>query len=230
MVPIPWGGRQGQRDGCRATVIGCRVKDVGQNEPKDQIWFWRKLRRILAIRKVCCHHFRMEDIKTIYFAQKIIHFSGWGPPNPETGGSRFSAPIEIGGVVEKGLTLHGFCFLNRPDINVSFELRIDRTEGTKAVPIERFDWRAIEGGHSNKRDMRRWKGRRTMETHVHAFSMNWSRSESRMKKANLPSARDLYTDLSSFEEARDYIGRRLRIKNIGVVERPPWEYDLFNGL
>ena len=99
--------------------------------------------------------------------------AGWLPPEPETDWVSFSAPLEIDGVVEAGFQLHGGCFKNFPDVNVSFELVMARSATTKRVVIERFDWRSLRGGHSNKR--RRLAGipSRTQRTHLHRFDLNY---------------------------------------------------------
>jgi hypothetical protein len=172
----------------------------------------------------------MHDILRLYFAEKTVRFTDWSKPNPETGVVYFDAPIEIGDVTETGVVLHGECVIDRPDCNVGFELRIQKQPGRRSVPIERLDWRSLEGGHSNVRAPRPWTGKRTSWTHVHAFTMNWSRSEKRIRGGVLKAARDLYKELDTFEDVRREAGKRLRIKNIHVVTRPEWVYNLFGGM
>lgn len=46
--------------------------------------------------------------------------------------------------------------------------------------------------------------------------------------STLPLAKDLNNTITSFEELREFTGKAFSIKNIEVVERPVWEYDLFN--
>lgn len=171
----------------------------------------------------------MYDIKRLYFAEKSIVFPGWSKPDPETQVVHFDAPVEIGGVTEAGLVLHGNCKIDRPDCHVSLELRIQRQPGKHAVSIERLDWRGLDGGHSNYRAKYPYSGREVGPTHLHAFSMNYSRSEGRMRKG-LRAARGLYCEPSTFEEVRTLAGKRMRINNIDVVERPNWVYTLFDGV
>lgn len=120
--------------------------------------------------------------------------------------------------------MHGNCLLDRPDRGLSFELRIQR----RAVGVERIDWRSLDGGHSNTRASKPWTGRGVSPTHVHAFSMNYSRSEGKMRK-RLKAARNFYCDFDSYELVLNIAGNRLRIKKIDVVERPNWRYNLFDG-
>lgn len=173
----------------------------------------------------------MASLKEIFEAEKEIgFFPGWSEPETETDYIWFDAPIEIGGVTETGLVLHGGCYAHRPDMNISFELRIAKTPGRRCMPIERFDWRSIEGGHSNLRGPKsEWSGRRTSDTHLHDFWMNWIEDEQRMRKGGVPFARDIDEELEDFAQVRGFVGNRLRIKNIDVVAEPDWVYDLFIG-
>lgn len=171
----------------------------------------------------------MATIKDVFESEKSISFfPGWSKPEPETDYVWFDAPVEIGGVTETGLVLHGGCYAQRSDCNVSFELRFSKAPGKKSLPIERTDWRSLEGGHTNPRRPRsEWSGRRVSETHLHEFALNWAHSEQRMRFGNLPTAREISTILNDFEGLREYVGNRLRINNIDVVESPPWVYDFF---
>lgn len=173
----------------------------------------------------------MASVKEIFLADKAIgFFPGWSRPEAETDYIWFDAPIEIGGVAETGLVLHGGCFAHRPDCHVSLELRIARTPGRHCIPIERFDWRSLEGGHSNPRKPRsEWSGRRVSETHLHDFWLNWSEAEQRMRLGGLTMAREIQENVQTFQDVRAFVGNRLRINNIDVVQAPEWAYDLFSG-
>ncbi|WP_156484713.1 hypothetical protein [Martelella sp. AD-3] len=161
--------------------------------------------------------------------KQIGYFPGWSAPEPETDYIWFNAPIEIGGVTETGLVLHGGCYANRPDSNVSLELRISKIGGRRCIPIERLDWRAMEG-HSNRRKPKSaWSGKRVSETHLHDFYLNWSENEQRMRLGGLTVAREINEDVSDFLRLRDYFGKRLKINNIEVISEPEWVYDFFNG-
>lgn len=174
----------------------------------------------------------MATLKDVYLAEKEIgFFPGWSEPESETDYIWFEAPLEIGGVTETGLVLHGGCFVNRPNCHVSFELRISRQAGRRCIPIERVDWRAIDGGHSNPRRPRSdWSGRRVSETHLHDFALNWAEAEQRMRLGGLRTAREINSPLQSFNEVRSYAGKRFNINNIEVVTEPGWVYDLFSGM
>lgn len=173
----------------------------------------------------------MATLRDIFEAEKELGlFPGWSSPEEETGYIWFDAPIEIDGVTETGLVMHGGCLAHRPDCHVTFELRIARTPGRRCVPIDRLDWRSLEGGHSNPRKPRsQWSGRRVSDTHIHDFWLNWSEAEQRMRGGGLSIAREIDELVQTFEDALVHTGNRLRINNIGIVERPPWVYDLFSG-
>ncbi len=173
----------------------------------------------------------MATLKEIFEAEKEIgFFPGWSKPEDETDYVWFDAPLEIDGVAETGLVLHGGCYSRRPEVNVSLELRISSQPGRRCVPLERLDWRSLEGGHTNSRDRcRRLAGGRVSDTHLHGFDLNWLDEHGRMQSGNLPCATDIGQELQDFESVRQFVGNRLRINNIGVVDRPPWVYDFFIG-
>ncbi|WP_223866109.1 hypothetical protein, partial [Salipiger aestuarii] len=113
----------------------------------------------------------MVDVLKIFRATKeISFFPGWSRPEAETGYVFFDAPLEIGGVTETGLVLHGGCYETYPDCNVTFELRIAKSPGQRCLPMERIDWRSLSGGHSNIRGpASEWSGAKVSDTHLHEF-------------------------------------------------------------
>ena len=143
----------------------------------------------------------------------------------------FDSPIEIDGITETGLVLHGGCYYDRPDCNVTFELRIAKTLGRRCVPIERFDWRSLEGGHSNpRRNGHPLSGMILPPTHLHAFEHNYSEADHKMRAGNLRMAQEVDPIPENFESVKDIVGKRLRINNIELVKSPDWRYDLFGGV
>jgi hypothetical protein len=178
----------------------------------------------------------MPDLSALIVPLKSIStFPGWQSPEPETGYSWFDAPLEIGGVTEPGFVLHGGCFLGLPDQHVSLELRLSKTPGRRARPLERIDWRSRQPSHSNKRRFKGaapiWRGRslagkRVGNTHLHAFEVNWLSDEARMRDDDLPFAHEIDEELQTFEDFLIFSGKQFRINNIGVVTRPQWEYKL----
>lgn len=173
----------------------------------------------------------MASLREIYLAEKTIgRFPGWSSPEGETGYLWFDAPIEIGGVAETGLVLHGGCYERHPERNVTLELRISKAPGRNVTPVERLDWRSLQGGHSNPRKPRsEWSGVRVGDTHLHEFSLNWSEAIKNVRGGRLATAREISEDLQTFEMVRDYFGKSANIINMQLVERPPWVYDLFYG-
>lgn len=173
----------------------------------------------------------MATFKEIFEAEKEIgFFPGWSKPEESTDYVWFDAPIEIGGIAETGLVLHGGCFAHRPQVNVTFELRFSRTPGRSCVPLERLDWRSLEGGHSNKRRRCvRLAGSRVIDTHLHDFYLNWSEEKQQMESAGVPCARNIDEILQDFESVKQFVGSRLNVNNMDVVYEPPWVYDMFAG-
>jgi hypothetical protein len=164
-------------------------------------------------------------------AEKLLsRFPGWSAPEPETGFIWFDAPIEIEGVTEAGLILHGGAYANLRDRHVVFELKGYIPGSSKRKALIRSEWRSIRGGHSNPRKSNLASaGQRVGDTHTHPFELNWSQTEQRLRKGNLRQAVNIDEELQSFETFRSYVGNHFGISNIGIVDRPPWVYDLFQG-
>lgn len=172
----------------------------------------------------------MGDLPSLVVPLKSIAvFPGWSEPEPGSGYTWFNAPLEIGGVVEPGLVLHGGALSKIPDQHISLELRLSKTPGRRIRPLERIDWRSISGGHSNPRRKDApagLSGRRTTNTHLHAFDMNWSADLGRMRHEDLPYADDIAEEIATFEDLLRFAGKRFKINNMNLVLTPPWEYTL----
>jgi hypothetical protein len=133
--------------------------------------------------------------------------------------------LEIAGVVEPGLVLHGGYMRDYPDRHVTFELRIGRKPGRSCVPLMRIDWRSLHGGHSNNR---RWSVQcqpRVSNTHYHTFDLNWDQKTARMRQG-LPLACEINESLPTFDALRRFVGNAFRINNIVLVQVPNWQYNL----
>lgn len=156
---------------------------------------------------------------------------GWLTPDPADGVTRFSVPLDIGGVTEAGLTLDGVARAHHPDESVTFELAFTDTRSGKRIRLMRVDWRSLQDGHSNSRRKcasTPWAGVRLPRTHFHSFEMNYVEAENRMRRGNnLPCAEPIDPPLESFEELRKFVGTTFKIKDIELVPPPAWVYDLF---
>ena len=172
----------------------------------------------------------MDSLEDVFLAEKEIgHFPGWSNPDPESDYLWFDAPIEIYGIAEAGLVLHGGCFAHQSDHNVSFELRFLKKIGRRCIPLERLDWRSLQGGHSNPLYPRtEWSGIRVSDTHLHEFHLNFVKEEQRMRNGGLRIAREVCRPLETLDAAIEFVGRRLNMSNIQVVTEPSWVYDLFS--
>ena len=159
-------------------------------------------------------------------AKTIPLFPGWAL-EAETGYWWFDTPLEIGGVTEEGLVLHGGCYRDYPDCNVTFELRAMKRPARRRIPLARLDWRSLSGGHTNRRrGESEWSGVRVGDTHLHDFDLNWLDVEKRMRAGNLPLARDIKETLTTFEDVRKYAGQVFRIDNMDIIDKPAWEHKL----
>lgn len=137
----------------------------------------------------------------------------------------FNAPLEIGGIVEPGIVLHGEARIDMPNRNVGLEILYQIPQTKKRFALARLDWRWWSGGHRNKR-RKGWPlpGKRVGATHFHPFELNWVASTKRMRPGDLPVATGIDGELQSFESFRAMAGFLLGISNIELVKRPPWDY------
>lgn len=159
--------------------------------------------------------------------KQIATFPGWQRAGLEKAALWFDAPLEIGGVTERAFTLHGEARLDLADQNVGLELVYTIPNTRRRFSLARVDWRSIKGGHSNKR-RKGWplRGKRLPETHFHPFDLNYNATTKKMRTGDLPVAVEIVGELQTFESYRAMAGFLLRISNIDLVERPPWEYRL----
>jgi len=147
---------------------------------------------------------------------------------PVDGYIRYYVPLDIDGITEAGLNLSGGAYARLPERHVTLELSIQGHGGIRRIRLVRIDWRSLKGGHSNdRRCAGPWAGKRVPETHFHRFDLNWIESERRMRKGKLPCAEPIDELIPTFEDLISFAGIHLNIKNINIVPRPNWEYDLF---
>jgi hypothetical protein len=165
--------------------------------------------------------------------KSISSFSGWSPPDRTDDYVWFDAPLEIDGVTEVGLFLHGGAYLHRPERHVSFELFVRHPHARRRYPLDRIDWRCLRDGHTNIRvPGHPLSGKRiAADSHHHTFDVNWSEATGKMHGGGpeLRMARAIDVELQSFAELRTYAGKHFKINNIELVLPPEWEYDLFTG-
>lgn len=167
------------------------------------------------------------NLDQVYRASKhVVRFPGWSDPNG-TNYVHFDAPLEIGGIVEHGLFLHGGCYLDQPDRHVSIAIRIARISGRQHIELSRIDWRPIDGGHTNPRGRCAFSGR-IEGSHAHVFEDNYNETAGKMK-SGLRCARPVDPEPSSFQELMKSAGILFRVKNMDIVEPPGWSYRLDLG-
>lgn len=169
------------------------------------------------------------SLKNLFESAKIMPATvRWTEADPNDGYTRFLSTLEIGGLVEAGLTLAGGAYVHHPDRHVTFELAITDQTTSRRIRLARIDWKSLRGGHSNPRGRcgPDWSGKRLPATHLHSFWLNWIETEQRMKRGKLPCAEPIVEPLQTFEELRQFCGRCFRINNIEIVPPPDWVYEL----
>lgn len=170
----------------------------------------------------------MNVLRRIFEEEKqIAYFPGWSKPD-ETGYVWFDAPLDIGGITEAGLVLHGGAYIDFPEHHVTFELAVQNLKGRRRIRVARVDWRSLKGGHSNpRRRSHELSGKRVSCTHFHDFEINYDEEKGRMDHPSLRWARPIEPEPQSFEDLSLFVGKHFRINNIEIVDAPNWEYDLF---
>jgi hypothetical protein len=161
---------------------------------------------------------------TIVSQNKVLpSFPDWR--SGENGALWFNAPLEIGGIVEPGIVLHGEARVDLPNQNVGLEILYQIPQTKKRFALIRLDWKCLSGGHRNKK-RKGWPyaGKRVGETHLHPFELNWMPEKKKMRRGDLPVAIEIEGELQSFESFRASAGFFLGISNIELVKRPPWDY------
>lgn len=170
------------------------------------------------------------SLRTIAQSWKAISVGvQWTAPDEVDGYSRIYVPLEMKGITAAGLVLTGGTYSRHPDCHVTFELAVTGAEGARHMRLIRLDWRSLTGGHSNpRRCTGEWSGRRVPITHLHCFDLNWVEAEGRMRRGKLPCARPVERELQTYEDVREYVGTHFKIRNMDIVPRPDWVYDLFD--
>lgn len=174
----------------------------------------------------------MRPLEELARAEKAIAQNPlWGHENKETGYSRFLVPLEIGGVVEKGLFLRGGTYIQHPEQHVTLEVFYKGSQKNE-IGLDRTCWKTLDGGHTNRRRPglpAEISGKRIKGSHFHDFELNWFEQEKRMRgKGELPFARGFPEEFHTFESMLESCGKLLKINNINLVLKPEWAYNLFD--
>lgn len=126
---------------------------------------------------------------------------------------------------QKGMELRGKALQTIPDRAVCFHLQYYPARGP-CTPLARAEWRPLSP-HTNP-NVGKYPLLRIEGSHIHAFELNWLAELGRMRAGNLVIARPLNPDAATLDEFLAIVGKEFRIKNLNVIERPPWRLgDLF---
>ena len=160
----------------------------------------------------------------LYNSDKALPYRPrWEPTNSTW--FRLTSALEIDSVVVEGLELRGGACQSLPDRAVRFMLHYRRSNKIP-TPLGRIEWRPLQP-HTNPAGGP-YPLMRISGSHFHSFRLNWLEQDSRMRAGNLPYAQPLNHEPNSFEELLAFAGKEFRIKNLEMIERPPWRMpDLF---
>jgi hypothetical protein len=139
------------------------------------------------------------------------------PPDPQNGACGFLLPLtlERPTLVPDRMVLRGGVFAPLTGMAVTFQLELSRPGQRRREPLMRIDWRPKSPVHRNP-------DRALIEdTHFHPFEANWLKSESRMRKGNLPWAEPV-TGLIDFPRVLAFVRAKFRIRDVEQIPSPPW--------
>ena len=134
----------------------------------------------------------------------------------------FVVPLEIDEATLEGLVLRGRAVKDRPDEEVMFQLEFPQPS-RRDRGIDRIDWRPLHTHNNLGRGPDELRFMPQVNSHHHAFDLNWLAAEARMLTSNLPLARPIEPDLKSFDDLLAFIKKSFRINDIGQIPPPPWE-------
>ena len=157
----------------------------------------------------------------IYEAEKNLSTTGqWVEADNQR--LHLFVPLEIDGVVLEGLALRGRATKDRPDEEVMLQLEFPQAK-RRERGIERVDWRPLHIHNNLGRGPAEFRFLQQSGSHHHVFELNWLAEENRMLAGNLPIARPLNEDPSSYESLLEFVNKSFRINDIGLIPPPPWE-------
>lgn len=138
---------------------------------------------------------------------------------------RLTSPLEIDGIIEEGFTFEGRTLIDTPDRNVTFLLCYSSPRGAaRGVQIAKAEWKPIKGHNNKGIGPKQFRFVEQKRSHYHDFDVNFALGDVWLRR-KLPVATPIDPEPGDFNEFLDFVGRNLNIRNIWLVEEPPWERE-----
>jgi hypothetical protein len=167
----------------------------------------------------------MVDLAGLYLGIKRLPASvGWIEKDFEN--LVLVSPVEIDGVVVEGLRFRLTAMRSMPEEAVTCQLEYHERRRVGG-PFCRVDWRPIHRHDNRAIGPPELRHRRFTGSHHHGFNINWTYAAAMVRRGNLPIVIPLDSEPQNFSELIAFLGKELRIENLSLVPRPPWQADLF---
>ena len=130
------------------------------------------------------------------------------------------------GVTIEGLVLRGRALKRLPDREVTLQLEFPHDRQRTDNAIERIDWKPLQPHNNKGRGPPELQYQIQHGTHLHGFELNWLESEQRMRKSNLPIARQINEQIQVFRDLLEFSEKQFNIAGLVALPHPPWEGTL----
>lgn len=140
------------------------------------------------------------------------------------------SPLDIDGVTIEGLLFRATALALRPEESVTFQLEyFPPKRQPRGGPMERIEWRPLRAHNNKMLGPPHLHNVLQRCTHHHDFQLNWTHSQTAVRKGDLPISIPIEPE-PSLNEILEFVGKAFRISPIGWVPPPPWpqwQADLF---
>lgn len=96
----------------------------------------------------------------------------------------------------------------------------------KGGPICRIEWRPVKTHNNKGVGPEELRFLPQIGSHHHPFELNWTHSETRVRRGELPIAVPINDDPATYRQALAFVGNEFRIKGVENLSAPPWEERL----
>ncbi len=142
----------------------------------------------------------------------------------ERDGSRVEATISLAfeTAVVQGLTIRIGALTTMPDTAVSINLLYEPSDA-RCTNLMRIEWNPLRPHTNPIKGPKRLRQLRITGSHIHEFQINYDQRSNGMKEKNLPFAKAIEPNPTSFGSLLKYTERAFKIEGLTKsLEAPPW--------
>ena len=156
----------------------------------------------------------------IIAATKFAQPSDWA--EDERGRHKMTLSLDIDGVTIEGLFLRVTALRSLPDQEVMVQLEY-RPPHAAGDALCRLDWRPLRPHRNPMIGPKKLHLLEIPGTHHHSFDLNWLDNKNCMRVGNLPLAKSVDEDPSTFGQLLALVSKEFRISNLSEVPLPAWD-------